>query len=70
MPQNHPSLPFDVPIDEEVIPGYDSKYRYHPNPGDVLDEVYKLKAKIGWGTESTVWLAELNNRYSRRLHSF
>jgi serine/threonine-protein kinase SRPK3 len=61
-PLSPPSLPVDEPIDEEVIPGYDPRYRYHPNPGDVLDGVYELKAKIGWGGQATVWLAELNDR--------
>lgn len=52
------SLPLDVPVDEETIPGYDPKNFYHPNPGAILDHRYKLKAKIGWGTSSTVWLAQ------------
>ena len=52
------SLPLDVPVDEETIHGYDPKNFYHPNPGDVLDHRYMLKAKIGWGTSSTVWLAQ------------
>lgn len=52
------ALPLDVPVDEEVIPGYNPKYFYHPNPGDILDHKYELKAKIGWGTSSTVWLAQ------------
>ncbi len=52
------SLPLDVPVDEETIPGYDPKYFYHPNPGDMLGRRYELKAKIGWGTSSTVWLAQ------------
>lgn len=56
------SIPADEPIDEEIIPGYDPRYRYHPNPGDVLNDVYELKAKIGWGSQATVWLAELNDR--------
>lgn len=52
------AVPVDVPIDEEIIPGYDPKHFYHPNPGDILHHRYKLKAKIGWGTSSTVWLAQ------------
>jgi hypothetical protein len=52
------SLPLDVPVDEETIPGYDPKNFYHPDPGDILDHRYKLKAKIGWGTSSTVWLGQ------------
>jgi hypothetical protein len=51
------SLPLDVLVDEEKIPGYRSQYFYPANPGDVLDRRYELKAKIGWGSESTVWLA-------------
>jgi hypothetical protein len=54
----HKSLPLDVPVDEETIPGYDPKSFYHPNPGEILDRRYTLKAKIGWGTSSTVWLAQ------------
>lgn len=52
------SLPLDVPVDEEMVPGYDPKYFYHPNIGDILVRRYELKAKIGWGTSSTVWLAQ------------
>ncbi|KAI0431723.1 putative serine/threonine-protein kinase [Xylaria sp. FL1042] len=50
-------IPSDVPVDEERLPGYKSEYFYPANPGDVLDNRYKLKAKIGWGSSSTVWLA-------------
>lgn len=52
------SLPSDIPIEEELIPGYDPKRFYHPNPGEILDGRFELKAKIGWGTTSTVWLAQ------------
>ncbi|KAF2671446.1 CMGC protein kinase [Microthyrium microscopicum] len=51
-------LPLNVPIEEEILPGYDFKRFYHPNPGDILDKRFKLKAKLGWGTSSTVWLAQ------------
>ncbi|KAI1154449.1 putative serine/threonine-protein kinase [Nemania diffusa] len=60
------SLPLDIPVDEETIPGYDPKNFYHPNPGDILDHRYKLKAKIGWGTSSTVWLAQDIRGWSKR----
>jgi serine/threonine-protein kinase SRPK3 len=52
------TLSADIPIDEEMIPGYDPKSFFHPDPGDVLNNRYNLKAKIGWGTSSTVWLAQ------------
>lgn len=51
-------LPRDVPIEEELIPGYDPKRFYHPHPGDILDRRFELKAKVGWGSTSTVWLAQ------------
>lgn len=57
-PVNFELLPLKAPIDEELVPGYDPKYFHHPNPGDVLHDRYELKAKIGWGGSSTVWLAE------------
>jgi serine/threonine protein kinase len=52
------SLPSHIPIEEETIPGYNPKYFYHPDPGDVLDGRYELKAKVGFGTTSTVWMAQ------------
>ena len=52
------SLPLDVPVEEELIPGYDHKHFYHPNPGEMVDGRFELKAKLGWGTTSTVWLAQ------------
>ncbi|EPE36816.1 Protein kinase-like (PK-like) [Glarea lozoyensis ATCC 20868] len=61
------SLPLEIPIDEETIPNYDPRTFFHPNVGDILDHRYTLKAKIGWGTSSTVWLAQdtggLSSRY-------
>ena len=52
------SLPSDIPVEEELIPGYNPKRFYHPHPGEILDGRYELKAKIGWGITSTVWLAQ------------
>ncbi|KAH8747394.1 kinase-like domain-containing protein, partial [Hyaloscypha finlandica] len=40
-----------------AVPGYRPEYFYPANPGDVLSGRYELKAKIGWGSSSTVWLA-------------
>ncbi|POR32176.1 Protein kinase domain-containing protein [Tolypocladium paradoxum] len=50
-------LPPGTPIDEERIPGYNFKHYYPANHGDVLLNRYRLEAKIGWGSTSTVWLA-------------
>lgn len=56
------SLPLGVPVDEENIPGYKPEIFYPANPGDVLNCRYELKAKIGWGSSSTVWLARDTRR--------
>lgn len=56
-------LPFDEPIDEERLPRYDARDYYPANPGDVLDDKYQLVAKLGWGSNSTVWLAEVISGY-------
>ncbi|KAH8584232.1 hypothetical protein B0O99DRAFT_647355 [Bisporella sp. PMI_857] len=50
-------LPADVLIEEERVPGYQPEF-YPANPGQVLNNRYKILTKIGWGTASTVWLAE------------
>lgn len=56
------AIPPNVLVDEEIVPGYDRRTFFHPNPGDVLDRRYTLTAKIGWGSSSTVWLAQKKNR--------
>ncbi|KAK0110001.1 hypothetical protein ONS95_002664 [Cadophora gregata] len=50
-------LPIGLPVNEENVPGYRPEFFYPANPGDVLNFRYELKAKIGWGSSSTVWLA-------------
>lgn len=51
-------IPADVLVDEEIVPGYDSKAFYLAHPGELLDGRYELKTKVGWGSSPTVWLAE------------
>ena len=53
----------DAPIEEERIPGYDPKRFLSVNPGDLLNNRYKIVMKLGWGTTSTVWLAQDTQRY-------
>ncbi|KAF2461412.1 kinase-like domain-containing protein [Lineolata rhizophorae] len=48
------SLPLDVLIEEELIPGYDPKRFYHPNPGEILDGDLSRKQRLDGGTTSTV----------------
>jgi len=56
-------LPADAPIEEERIPGYEPKRFLPVNPGDLLNNRYKIVVKVGWGTTSTVWLAQDTQRY-------
>lgn len=51
-------LPPDVLLEEERVPGYRPEFYYPANPGDVLNNRYKILSKLGWGSASTVWLAE------------
>lgn len=54
----------DVLIEEEEkIPGYNARNFYPVNPGDLLYNRYKTLTKVGWGTTSTVWLAQDTQRY-------
>ncbi|KAF1982410.1 kinase-like protein [Aulographum hederae CBS 113979] len=55
-------LPADALVDEETTAGYDPDDFYYASPGEVLDGRYELKAKIGWGTSSTVrrWESSLS----------
>lgn len=46
------------PIEEELLPG-DRLGNFHPTqPGEVLGGRFKTIAKLGFGSGSTVWLAE------------
>ncbi|CZS91909.1 related to dis1-suppressing protein kinase dsk1 [Rhynchosporium agropyri] len=56
-------LPADIPIEEERIPGYDPKRCLPVNPGDLLNNRYKIVVKVGWGTTSTLWLAQDTKRW-------
>ena len=49
-------LPFDVPIEEELLAGYHVGNFYPVNPGDLLKDRYEISAKLGYGACSTVWL--------------
>ncbi|KUJ06460.1 CMGC protein kinase [Mollisia scopiformis] len=51
-----------VLLEEERLPGYNYKNFYPVNPGDVFNKRYKMISKLGWGTSSTVWLAQDNTR--------
>ncbi|KAL3459319.1 kinase-like domain-containing protein [Aspergillus heterothallicus] len=52
-----PPIPHQEPVDEEICPDYASANFYPAKPGEVLAKRYQLLVKIGWGAQSTVWLA-------------
>ncbi|PGH16528.1 CMGC/SRPK protein kinase [Helicocarpus griseus UAMH5409] len=54
-PRLRPSLPT---IEEDARPNYDVKKYYPARVGETLSEKYRLISKLGWGGDSTVWLAE------------
>ena len=51
-------LPANAQVEEERVPGYRPEIFYPANPGQVLNNRFKILTKIGWGAASTVWLAE------------
>lgn len=57
-------LPSDVPIEEETVPGYSAKDYYPVDPGHLFRNRYRTMAKLGWGSCSTVWLAQDIQRYA------
>ncbi|BCS28512.1 putative serine/threonine-protein kinase [Aspergillus puulaauensis] len=58
-----PLIPNRELVDEEVCPGYDSRVFYPARAGEVLAHRYQLLSKIGWGSQSTVWLARDVSRF-------
>lgn len=52
------SILIDEPIEEELLPGDRLKYFHPTRPGEVLNDRFRTIAKLGYGTGSTVWLAE------------
>lgn len=50
------------PIEEEKTPDYDASRFYPARLGQVLGGRYQLATKLGFGANSTVWLARELNR--------
>lgn len=48
----------DHPVEEELLPGDRLRYFYPTRPEETLGGNYKVITKLGFGTGSTVWLAE------------
>ena len=53
-------LPLDVPIEEERGPGYHYRnfYFYLVKLGEILNDTYEIVTKVGFGSNSTIWLAQ------------
>ncbi|CAE6483028.1 unnamed protein product [Rhizoctonia solani] len=51
-------------LDEELVHKFDPVYWYPATVGQVLNNTYKLVAKLGFGNSSTVWLAKDITRWS------
>lgn len=62
-PDSGPPIPQQELVDEEVNPDYDPTAFYPAKPGEVLAKKFRLLVKIGWGSQSTVWLARDISRY-------
>ncbi|KAI9757923.1 MAG: transcription factor TFIIIB subunit brf1 [Chaenotheca gracillima] len=45
-------------IEEEIGPRYNPIHYYPMRLGEVLQDRYQIATKLGWGTGSTVWLAQ------------
>ncbi|KAL4782801.1 kinase-like domain-containing protein [Aspergillus varians] len=56
-PTPGPPIPQQELVDEEVCPDYNSANFYPAKPGELLAKRFQLLVKIGWGSQSTVWLA-------------
>ncbi|EME83949.1 uncharacterized protein MYCFIDRAFT_162812 [Pseudocercospora fijiensis CIRAD86] len=57
-PHGHdfPKLSPSIKIEEETVPGYREERFYPVRLGEVFHSRYKVLAKLGFGTASTVWL--------------
>ncbi|MCJ1256897.1 hypothetical protein MMC24_004722 [Lignoscripta atroalba] len=52
------SLSLTEPVGEECAPRYNPRHFYPVRLYGVLNDRYQVVAKLGWGTSSTVWLAQ------------
>lgn len=68
-PNPGPPIPQKELVDEEACPDYNSAHFYPAKPGEVLANKFQLLVKIGWGSQSTVWLARDISRYLPTLGS-
>ena len=62
-PDSSPPIPQQELVDEEVSPDYNPATSYPAKAGEALANRFQLLVKIGWGSQSTVWLARDISRY-------
>lgn len=55
------SSPRDI-LEENQHPHYDSRKYYPAHTGETIHKRYSIISKLGWGANSTVWLAKDINR--------
>ncbi|KAK2779961.1 hypothetical protein FQN53_001147 [Emmonsiellopsis sp. PD_33] len=55
-PNTAPPIPHQELVDEEICADNSASF-YPAKPGEVLGKKFQLLVKIGWGSQSTVWLA-------------
>ncbi|OBS20032.1 hypothetical protein FPOA_11753 [Fusarium poae] len=58
-----PQLDPSIPVEEEKTPNYHSDRFFPIHFGQVLDGRYQVATKLGYGANSTVWLARDLNRW-------
>jgi hypothetical protein len=51
-------------IEEERVPCYRPELFHPTRIGDILQDRYRIITKLGYGTSSTVWLAEDQSRWA------
>lgn len=50
------------PIEEEILPTYRADNYYPATIGQTVGDRYKIRGKLGFGTQSTTWLAQDTKR--------
>lgn len=66
-----PVIDGSAKIEEEKTPYYDPQSFYPIYLGEILDGRYQIAAKLGYGSNSTVWLArDLNRSVATLLNPF
>ncbi|KAG7439326.1 kinase-like protein [Guyanagaster necrorhizus] len=48
----------NILVEEECLPQYDARLYYPVRLGEVLNDIYKVIRKLGYGRNGTVWLAK------------